>query len=109
MAAVQYGEIHKQQRCNKHVKPYPVRKGGASNHQRWSSSRMVSSIVLPTMERLFALSLSMVSCAVCQKELWYPYSRSITSADGTPRRTNDVIVEVAGAVFKEIGLVAVFR
>lgn len=33
---------------------------------------MLSSMVLPTISRLFGLSLSTVSCGVCQKTLLYP-------------------------------------
>src|SRR5215469_7882385 len=49
-----------------------------------SSRRTVSRIVSPATCRLFGLSLSIVSCGVCQKALPYPYSRSMISATGTP-------------------------
>ena len=35
----------------------------------WSSSRTVSSVTVPTMAKLLGLSLSMVSCVLCQKTL----------------------------------------
>ena len=51
------------------------------------STATLSSNTWPTIPRLLALILSNVSCGVCQ----YPaeFTRSITSAAGTPRSKND--------------------
>ena len=51
------------------------------------NSFSLSRITWPTIPRFFALILSIVSCGVCQ----YPaeFTRSMMSADGTPRDRNE--------------------